>query len=131
LSEGQVLVVAECTISPGKVDVFRELARETIDAVKAESKVDAYRWYFNKEETKCYIVEQHPNSGSLIRHLAVVGPYLLKILDVAKMTRFEIYGSLGPLEFAENLQEKIVKGFNITKLDWNPQNYQYWNGFVR
>jgi quinol monooxygenase YgiN len=131
LADNQVLVVAECTISPGKVDAFRKLAEETIDAVKAGSKVIGYRWYFNNDETKCYIVEQHPDSRSLIRHLAVVGPYLLKLLDVSKMTRFEIYGSIGPLESAEHFQEKVVKTFNIGKLDWNPQNYKYWNGFLR
>jgi len=131
LAEGQVLVIAECTISPGKIETFRKLGQDTIDAVKAGSKVVAYRWYFNSDETKCYIVEQHPDSASLIRHLAVVGPYLLKILDVAKMTRFEIYGSIGRLESVEHFQEKVVKTFNVAKLDWNPQNYEYWNGFTR
>ena len=125
------MIVAECTISPGKLDVFKKLGQETIDAVKAGSKVTSYRWYFNNDQTKCYIVEQYPDSKSLIRHLEVLAPHLLKLLDVSKMTRFEIYGSLGPLEFAEHFQERIVKRFNITKFDWNPQNYQYWNGFMR
>ena len=131
MAESQVQVVAECTISSGKIDAFKKLAQETIDAVKAGSKVVGYRWYFNSDETKCYIVEQHPDSGSLIRHLEVLGPHLLKFLDVSKMTRFEVYGSIGRLESAEHLLEKAVKTFKIEKLDWNPQNYEYWNGFVR
>jgi len=131
LTENQVLIVAECTISPGKVDVFKKLAQEAIEAVKAGSKVVGYRWYFNNDETKCYIVEQHPDSRSLVRHLAVVGPYILKILEVAEMTRFEIYGSMGPLEPVEHFDERMVRAFNITKLDWKPQNYEYWNGFTR
>ena len=111
--------------------MFKKLAQETIDAVKAGSKVVGYRWYFNSDETKCYIVEQHPDSGSLVRHLGVLGPHLLKLLDVSKMTRFEVYGSLGPLESGERLSEKLVKAFRITKLDWNPQKFEYWDGFVR
>ena len=131
MAESQVQVVAECTISSGKIDVFKKLAQETIDAVKAGSKVVGYRWYFNSDETKCYIVEQHPDSRSLLHHLEVLGPHLLKLLDVSKMTRFELYGSIGRLESIEHLLEKVVKTFKVTKLDWNPQNYEYWNGFVR
>jgi len=131
MSERQVMIVAECTISPGKLDEFKKLAEETIDAVEAGSKVVGYRWYFNSDQTKCHIVEQYPDPKSLIRHLEVLAPHLLKLLKVSRMTRFEIYGSLGPLEFAEQVQEKLVKLFGITKLDWNPQNYEYWNGFVR
>ena len=125
------MIVAECTIFPGQLDEFKKLAQETIDAVKAGSKVLGYRWYFNSVQSKCYIVEQYPDPTSLIRHLEVLAPHLIELLNVSKMTRFEIYGFLGPLEFAEHLQQKIAKRFGITKLDWKPQNYEYWNGFVR
>ena len=131
MADSQVQIIAECTIIPGKVDEFEKLAQETIDAVKAGSEVIGYRWYFNSDETKCYIVEQHPDSRSLLRHLEVVGPHLLKLLNVSKMTRFEVYGSIGRLGSVEHLLEKVVKTFKIEKLDWNPQNLTYWNGFVR
>ena len=131
LDDDQVQLVAECSIFPGRLDEFKRLAQETIDAAKAGSKAIGYRWYFNRDETKCYIIEQHPDSASLIRHLEVVGIPLLKLLDVSKITRFEVFGSLGHLESAEKLLQKVATGFKITKLDWNPQNLDYWNGFVR
>jgi hypothetical protein len=131
LEENQVQVLVECSIFPGKVDEFKRLAQETIDAVKAGSKAVGYRWYFNSDETKCYIIEQHPDSALLIRQLEVVGIHLLRLLDASKVTRFEVFGSLGHLESAEKLLEKLATGLKITKLDWNPQNLEYWNGFVR
>ena len=131
MAENQIQVVAECSITPGKVNAFRKLAEETINAAKAGSNVVGYRWYFNSDQTKCYIIEQHPDSGSLIRHLEVVGPHLLKLLDVSKITRFEVYGSIGRLESAEHLLQKLATVFKISKLDWNPQNLEYWDGFVR
>lgn len=131
MEDNQVQVVAECSIFPGKVDEFKKLAQATIDAARARSKAVGYRWYFNSDETKCYIIEQHPDSASLIRHLEAVGPLLLKLLDVSKITRFEVFGSLGHLESAEHLLQKLATVFKITKLDWNPQNLNYWNGFVR
>lgn len=127
----QVQVIAECSILPGKLDEFRKLAEETIEAAKNNSKVVGYRWYFNSDQTKCYIVEQHPDSGSLIRHLEVVGPSLLKLLDVSSVTRFEVYGSIGRLESVERFLEGVVKTFKIKRLDWNPQNFEYWRGFQR
>lgn len=131
MEENQIQVVAECSIFPGKVDEFKKLAQATIDAAKAGSKAGGYRWYFNNDETKCYIIKQRPDSRSLIRHLETVGPLLLKLLDVSKITRFEVFGSLGHLKSAEHLLQKLATVFKITKLDWNPQNLDYWSGFVR
>ena len=53
MEDTQVQVVAECSIFPGKVDEFKNIAQETIDAAKAKSKAVGYRWYFNGDETKC------------------------------------------------------------------------------
>ena len=64
-------------------------------------------------------------------NLETVGPLLLKLLDVSKITRFEVFGSLGQLESAEHLVQKLATVFKVTKLDWNPQNHNYWNGYVR
>jgi quinol monooxygenase YgiN len=76
------MIVAECTFSPGKLEAFKNLAQETMDAVKAGSKVVGYQWYFNSDQTKCYIVEQYSDPSSLISYLEVLGPHLLKLLKV-------------------------------------------------
>jgi len=131
MSERQVMIVAECTISPGRLDDFKKIAQETIDAIKAGSKVLEYRWYFNSDQTKCYIVEQYADPKALIHHLEILAPHLLKILKVSKMTRFEIYGSLGPLESVEHLLNNLARVLKIEKLEWNPQNLAYWDGFGR
>ncbi len=94
-------------VSFGKVDEFKRLAQETIDAAKARSKAVGYRWYFNRDETKCYIIEQHPDSASLLRHLEAVGPPLLKLIGVSKVTRFKVFGSLGRLESPEHALQKL------------------------
>jgi hypothetical protein len=52
MPEGQIMVVAECTISPGELDTFKKLAQETINAVNAGSNVVGYRRNFNNDQTK-------------------------------------------------------------------------------
>jgi quinol monooxygenase YgiN len=90
----QVQYVIEFTLSPGKVDAFKKLAQEIIYVATTKSKVIGYRWYFNSDESKCYLLEQYPDTEALLPHLASVQQILQKLLEVSKITRFEVFGHL-------------------------------------
>ena len=114
----QVQYVIEWTISPGKADAFKKLAQEAISVATAKSKVLGYRWYFSSDESKCYLLEQYPDTEALLPHLASVQQVLQGLLEVAKITRFEVFGNVNPEA------GKALAGFGA-------KNFGYWNGFVR
>lgn len=116
--ENQVQYVIEMSISPGKVDEFKKLAQDAIEFGKTKSNVIGYRWYFNDDKSKCYLLEQYPDSAALLPHLDGVGQILQKLLQVSKITRFEVFGNISPEAM------KVLSGVGA-------KNFGYWNGFVR
>ncbi len=118
VKENQVQYVIEMSISPGKVHEFKKLAQDAIDFAMTKSNVIGYRWYFNDDESKCYLLEQYPDSSALLPHLDGVSQILQKLLEVSKITRFEVFGNIGPKEM------KVLSGVGA-------KNFERWNGFVR
>ena len=108
----------EFTITPGRNDVFKNLARQLIDRTSKESGALAYQWYFNRDENKCHLVELYRDSEAILAHLNNVGPVLQKLLETSKVTRFEVFGNVN----AE--VEKALASFG-TKF------FKYWDGFLR
>jgi quinol monooxygenase YgiN len=121
MEKKEVQIAIEYAVSPGKVDAFKKLAQEATDVVKAtEPNMIGYRWYFNNDDSRCYLLEQLPDSASTLSHLANanVAPILPKLHEISKITRFEVFGNLNPEA------EKALAGYG-------PKNFRYWNGFVR
>jgi quinol monooxygenase YgiN len=114
----QVQYVIEWTTIPGRVDEFKKLALEAINIATAKSKVIGYRWYFNSDESKCYLLEQYPDTEALLPHLTSVQQILQKLLEISKITRFEVFGNLN------SEAAKALAGLGA-------KNCEYWNGFVR
>ncbi|HKM50612.1 MAG TPA: hypothetical protein VJZ75_05480 [Candidatus Bathyarchaeia archaeon] len=114
----QVQYVVELTISTGKVDAFKKLAQEAINVVIAKSKVLGYQFYFNSDGSKCYLLEQYPDTEALLPHITSVQQIVQKVLSVSRVTRFEVFGNLNPE--ARN-----------TLATFGAKNFEYWNGFVR
>jgi len=108
----------EFTITPGKNDAFKSLARQLIDGTSKEPGALGYQWYFNSDENKYHLVELYKDSGAILAHLNNVGPVLQKLLETSKVTRFEVFGNVN----AE--VEKILASFG-TKF------FKYWDGFLR
>lgn len=113
-----IYLTVEFTITPGKVDAFKKLARQLIDGTSKEAGTLGYQWYLNSDETKCYLIELYRDSGAILAHLNNVGPVLQKLLEASKVTRFEVFGSVS----AE--VEKALAGFG-TRI------FKYWDGFLR
>ena len=114
----QVQYVVELTIFAGKVDAFKKLAQEAINISLAKSKVLGYQFYFNNDGSKCYLLEQYPDTEALLPHIASLQSIVQRVLAVSRVTKFEVFGNLNPE--ARN-----------TLADFGATNFGYWNGFVR
>jgi hypothetical protein len=112
-------VITEFTIVPGELEEFKRLAQELLNVVEEkESTTLRYQWFFNKDESRSYVVEEYPNAVALRDHVIHVGIMLPKLLKVSKIAKMDVLGNLNPLA-----AEAIAA--------LGPQNYRYWNGLAR
>ena len=112
--ESRIYLLTEFTIQAGKVDEFKKIAQELLDAAKEEPETLRYLFYFDKDESKSYVVEEYPNAAAFRAHALHVGTALPKILKIAK-PKFTLLGK-------PNLPSKeVLSAFGA-------QNFTYWNG---
>jgi hypothetical protein len=65
----------------------------------------AYNIYFDEAGTQMTVVQIHPSSASLERHLTVAGPVFRRFADLLTLAQVDVYGS--PSEAAlEQLRTK-------------------------
>ncbi len=89
----EIQYTVEWTIKPGSLEAFKELADKITELVNEnEPQMKSYQWYFNEDESKCYTVEWHTSSDSLLAHLQNVGDVLPELLEHCAISRFEIFG---------------------------------------
>jgi len=112
-------VITEFTIVPADLEDFKNFAKELLKVVEEkEPKTLRYQWFFNKDESRSYLVEEYPNAAALRDHVVHVGIMLPKLLKVAKVAKMDVLGNLNPLA------AEAIAAFG-------PQNYRYWNGLGR
>ena len=85
--------VAEVSIVAGKLDEFKKIATEAIERVEAnEPDTLSYEWFFNDDESKCYLLEWYKNSEAVLAHLENIGDLLGSLVEISSTNRLEIYG---------------------------------------
>ncbi|HLA58868.1 MAG TPA: antibiotic biosynthesis monooxygenase, partial [Puia sp.] len=71
-------------IHDGKLDEFKELANQCIEAVKAnEPNTTQFDLYFNTDETECVVKEEYRDSAAMLVHLGNLGAILGKMLKIS------------------------------------------------
>ena len=116
--ESRIHLLTEFTIMPGKIDAFKENAQELLGVVKEkEPETLRYIWYFDKDQSRSYLVEEYPNAAALRVHVIHVGMMLPKILKISK-PKFTVLGK-------PNLAAKEILSV------YGAQNFTYWNGLAR
>lgn len=94
-SKAQFVVVF--SVNPGQQDSFKEQLREVIPYIESiEPGALIYEFYFNGDESKCYVTEQYADSEAMITHLQNVDSRLKKLLEISSISRLEIFGELSP-----------------------------------
>lgn len=114
----RICVHTEWTIVPGKVEEFKAIFQELLAVVKEkEPNTLRYECYFDKDQTKSYIVEEYPNTEAVRAHTLHVTLTLRKLLKISKITNATVLGELNPV---------AKEALSI----FGAENFRYWNGLA-
>ena len=117
--DNRLYLHTEFTITPGKVDEFKTIFEELLEVVKEkEPNTLRYQCYFNKDQSKSYVVEEYPNTEALRVHTLHVALTIRKILKISKITKSTVLGELNPV----TREALMIIG---------AENFIYWNGRSR
>jgi hypothetical protein len=89
-----ILVVDSSDIREGKLDEVKAGVEDLVAFVEAnEAEPLAYDIYFDEAGAQMTVVQIHPDSTSLERHLRVAGPVFRRFADLLTLARVDVYGS--------------------------------------
>ena len=97
LSKHQIQFIVECTITKGKLETFKALARKISTLIQEkEPSTQIYQWYINGEGTKCIIHEVYSDSEAMLAHgrMKDFRNLLTQLIKIAPITKFYILGEL-------------------------------------
>ena len=112
---------AEFIIKDGKMKEYKRLVQNMSRVVEAnEPDTISYRFYFDRDETKCVVHEIYANSEAVFTHNNGLASQTIlpKIFSVSRIVKFEVYGNP-----SKKLQ-KILASFS-------PETYNLFAGFSR
>ena len=114
-----IRVVAELSISEGKIDEFKKKAAAFIERVEAnEPDTLSFELFLSDDESKCYTTEKYEESEALMAHLGNIGDLLGPIFEIAPLTGLMIFGSP-----SDELRQALAP--------LSPTFFEHWNGFTR
>jgi hypothetical protein len=88
-----ILVVDSSDIREGKLEEVKVGVEDLVAFVEAnEAEPLSYDIYFDEAGSKMTVVQIHPDSTSLERHLTVAGPVFRKFADLLTLRRVDVYG---------------------------------------
>ena len=88
-----LLVVDSSDIHVGKLEEVKTGVVDLVAFVEEnEAEPLAYDIYFDEAGTRMTVVQIHPDSASLERHLAVAGPVFRRFTDLLKLRAVDVYG---------------------------------------
>ena len=90
-----VLVVDSSDIREGKLEEVKAGVDDLVAFVEAnEAEPLAYEIYFDQAGRQMTVVQIHPDSASLERHLTVAAPVFRQFADLLTMGRVDVYGAV-------------------------------------
>ena len=111
--------VIEFITAEGELDTVKKVLTTAIETVNANDPgALSYEFFFNHDESRLYAVEWYKDSDAALAHLGIVGKILPKLLEVARVNRFQIFG---------NPSEGLVQALDPLGI----QIITHWDGFTR
>lgn len=101
-----IIVVDTSEIREGKLDELRRGVRDLAAFVEAEEYDPiSYEIYFSADGRQMTVVQVHPDSASMERHMEIAGPAFAGFAELVNLRTVDIYGSPSQL-VVERLQQK-------------------------
>jgi hypothetical protein len=98
--------VGTWTIKPGKFDEARKWMAEHAVVIEAhEPRMIAFHVYFDEEGQRASVVQVHPDSASMERHMQVIAEHVRGAFDFIDVIESEQY--FGPM--SDSLSETLAK----------------------
>jgi quinol monooxygenase YgiN len=88
----QIKAIARFSIKENKLEEFKKLGQEMINAVREnEPGAIDYDWYLDEVKMQCIVLETYADSKAVMAHLANVGEKLQKMSDFSDLS-VEVFG---------------------------------------
>ena len=86
------------SIADGKLEAFEKLAEAMLAATGSKSGALGFDWYLSSDRRHCRLLETYADADAVIAQLnsPVVHEFIPKVLAVATLNSFEVYGDPGP-----------------------------------
>lgn len=108
----KIQLTAKFKIHQGKVEDFKKLAVECLIATKENDEgALQYNWFFDDNQSECVVQEVYVDSAAVLNHVAVLGPLLGKLMEIADFSG-ELYGNIS-FELRQEFNKLGVKMYNF------------------
>ena len=121
MKDNLIHIRAEFIIKDRKLNEFKKLVRKMCKVVEAsETGTLSYRFYFNRDKTKCIVHEIFADSEAVIAHNDSPASQIMlpKIFNVSEVVKSEVYG---------NPSKKLQK----ESTSFSQETYNLFAGFSR
>ena len=98
---GQVTLIVEHQIKPGRLDDFKERALHLIERTMAEVGALRYDYFLSEDGQRDLNIEVYQDAEALLAHARNVADLLPGITDAAPIVRLEVIGDASPEVRAE------------------------------
>lgn len=87
--------VLELAVKPGKLDGFKTLMGEMVEATQAnEPGTTHYEWFVSADEQSVHIYERYVDSAAVMVHMGTFGAkFAERFLDAVEPSRLTVYGN--------------------------------------
>jgi quinol monooxygenase YgiN len=86
------------SIADGRLEAFEKLAEAMLAATRSNPGALGFDWYLSGDRRHCRLLETYADADAVIAQLnsPVVHEFIPKVLAVATLNSFEVYGDPGP-----------------------------------
>lgn len=89
-----IVFVDTSEIREGKLEELRRAVAELAEFVDAnETETISYQVFFSDDDRLMTVLQVHPDSASMERHMEVAGPVFAKFANLLMLRTIDIYGS--------------------------------------
>lgn len=106
-----IVFVDTSEIREGRPEELRRAVAELAEFVEAdETETISYQVFFSDGDRQMTVLQVHPDSASMERHMEVAGPVFAKFADLLVLRTIDIYGSPSERVVEQLLQKAELLG---------------------